>query len=80
MIHRLFAQIAIRHRPGHCWPIRRQAFAQANRGSTTQGAFGQTTLGGTSGASPQGLGTGMTQGMGSNATQGGSGMSNNAHE
>jgi len=52
-------------------------FAQANRGSTTQGAFGQTTLGGTSGATPQGLGSGMTQGMGGNATQGGSGTNNN---
>lgn len=53
------------------------AHAQANRGTTTSGAFGQTNLGGTSGASPQGLGSGMTTGMSSNATQGGSGANNN---
>jgi len=47
--------------------------AQANRGSTTSGAFGQTSLGGTSGASPSGLGTGMTQGMSSGSAQSGSG-------
>lgn len=47
--------------------------AQANRGSTTNGAFGQTSLGGTSGASPSGLGTGMTQGMSAGSAQSGSG-------
>lgn len=52
------------------------ALAQANRGSTTSGAFGQTTLGATSGASPQGLGSGMTQGMSSGSTQSGSGANN----
>jgi len=53
-------------------------FAQANRGSSTQGAFGQTTLGNTSGATPQGLGSGMTTGMSGNSTQGGSGSNNNS--
>ena len=51
-------------------------FAQANRGSTTSGAFGQTTLGSTGGASPSGLGSGMTTGMSSGSTQGGSGANN----
>ena len=54
------------------------AFAQANRGTSTQGAFGQTTMGSTSGASPSGLGTGMTTGMSQNSTQGGSGTNNNS--
>ncbi len=47
------------------------AYAQANRGSTSSGMFGNTTLGSTSGASPQGLGQGMTTGMGGNSQQGG---------
>jgi hypothetical protein len=47
------------------------SFGQANRGSTTSGAFGPTTLGSTGGASPQGLGQGMTTGMGGNSGQSG---------
>jgi hypothetical protein len=59
------------------WLAPTVSYAQANRGSTTSGAFGQTTLGSTSGASPSGLGSGMTQGMSGNSTQGGSGANNN---
>src|SRR5436190_7204671 len=56
------------------WLAPTVSYAQANRGSTTSGAFGPTTLGSTSGASSQGLGQGMTTGMGGGSTQGGSGQ------
>lgn len=58
------------------WLVPTVSYAQANRGSTTSGAFGPTTLGSTSGASPSGLGSGMTMGMSGNSTQGGSGANN----
>jgi BON domain len=55
------------------------AHAQANRGTTSRGAFGQTTLGSTTGASPSGLGSGATSGLNPAATQGGSGANNNTN-